>query len=107
MEWWKLRGGRERECWGGDWPSSLFVVLCPHVVLVVFIVWAGRRARIPHPHCHIVVVGVVGAMSLVGRRFAFIVVGRVVVMVLCLGVGVVVCRGDVVCGYMVAVCGCC
>ena len=61
-------GGREREWWGGDWASLLFVVLCPHVVLVVFVVWAGRRARVPRPRCHIVVVGVVGATSSVGVR---------------------------------------
>ena len=96
MEWWKLRGLRGREWWGGDWLSSLFVVLCPHVVLVVFVVWAGRCAHVPCPHCCIVVVGVVGATSSVGCLFMFIVVGSVVVVVLCCGVGVMVCRGDMV-----------
>ena len=107
-------GRREREWWGGDWASSLFVVLCPHVVLVVFVVWAGRHACVPCPRCRIVVVGIVGATSSVGCPFAFVVVGRVVVVVLCRGVGVAVWWGSwcvmvmwLWCGYMVAVCGSC
>ena len=73
MEWWKLRGLRGREWWGGDWASSLFVVLCHHVVLVVFVVWASRRACVLCPHCRIVIVGVVGGTSLVGCLFMFVV----------------------------------
>ena len=72
MEWWKLRGMGGREWWGGDWASSLFVVLCPHVVLVVFVVWAGRCVHVPRPRCRIVVVGVVGATSSVGCPFVFV-----------------------------------
>ena len=57
---------------GRDWASSLFVILCPHIVLVVFVVWAGHCVRVPCPRCHIVVVGVVGATSLVGCPFVLV-----------------------------------
>ena len=63
--------------------SSSLSLLCGLVVVLVFRVL-------------VVVLGVVGATSSVGCPFAFIVVGRVVVVVLCHGVGVMVCRGDVV-----------
>ena len=101
MEWWKLRGRGGGEQWEGDWASSRIVVLCPRVVLVVS---SLSGLVVPSFRVFVVVLSSLVPRVSVGVRWCsfcgvtavplFVVVGSVVVVVLCRGVGVMVWWGS-------------